>query len=483
MKRTQTGNPLIAILLFLWMGPFSQAQDCGCPQILDRLVDRLESNYIGLVHLREQGRGATYYKWKARYGKEASRTPLEQCTALMQEFLRNFGDGHLFVIERPTYGEAELDQFRLQTRQHAIDVSQYRPGKWDPRGIEGVWSDGTSKMAIIKNKGIYRVHILESKDPRVSPGELKAEFRLEGELFKGTYYSYDHVPRYTEGHLYKQGLLFVLTGGIYWGRLDAGPTLETRAMDPSDFRLPSIRTIDRNTTLFTLPSFLVDSKAMVKVLTDHLELLKNTKLLIIDIRGNIGGNALYFAFLDAYADHGLQSDQGSVLASQDTKAYFKRLAEKAPELYGPVVERIGKAMGEVVDGPAYPLHTFTPFESKIAQVAILADQGSMSASETFILHSKEVSGRVTTFGSPTGGVVDYTSINMVSLESCGRHVVFGYPTGTRNKDIPEHGYNPTGIRPDVPIGEEVKDKVSFIVDYYAGKKTEKAKGQSRGNRN
>jgi len=43
----------------------------------------------------------------------------------------------------------------------------------------------------------------------------------------------------------------------------------------------------------------------------------------------------------------------------------------------------------------------------------------MSASEYFILHSQSASYKVTVFRQPTGGVIDYTSVNMLKLDSSG----------------------------------------------------------------
>lgn len=470
---------LITTLLFIQAITYSQTQDCGCPQIYDALVDRLESNYIGLVFMKEGGNADTYYKWKAYYGDRATQTSLENCTALLQDFLRNFNDGHLFVTESPTYDQEELELFRAGVRQRSVDPDDLKLNAKDQEGLVGTWSDGISKIGMVKMGDSYNAYILESTNESIDSGELKASFRREGDLFKGTYYSYGHAPRYVEGQLYKEQLFFVLTGGIYWGKLNTGPSLETRAMDKNNLRLPSLFSINDSTTLFTIPSFLVDPKDFIKVLTDHLDLIRNTRTLIIDVRGNIGGNALYLAFLDVYATKNMQSGQGSVLASGDTKAYFERLAKNAEGLYGPVVERIENAMGQIVEGPEYPERHFEAFESKIVQVALLMDHGSMSASESFILHSKDASDKVTTFGSPTAGTIDYTSINMVPLPSCERNILFGYPTSTLNKKVPNEGYNTTGIVPDVPIPSNIKDKIEFVMAYYADQKNKESAKSNR----
>ncbi|MEM7110542.1 MAG: S41 family peptidase, partial [Bacteroidota bacterium] len=117
-------------------------------------------------------------------------------------------------------------------------------------------------------------------------------------------------------------------------------------------------------------------------------------------------------------------------------------------------------------GPLYPKKRFKPANTKIRNVAILTDQGCMSAAESFILHSKRASTKVLTFGDRTAGVIDYTSVNTLPLHSGKQNIYFGYPTSTLHKEIPDKGYNRTGIIPDVPIPAKVKDKISYILDYY-----------------
>ena len=199
-----------------------------------------------------------------------------------------------------------------------------------------------------------------------------------------------------------------------------------------------------------------------------MPLLQQTSHLIFDIRGNTGGNAIYFSFIDAYAKQNLRSSQGRVLASESTLAYYERLAKNSPNLYQPVVDRVKANMGKVVDGPAYPDQVFKPSaDFNFQKVAILTDEGCMSAAESFIIHSKAVNHDVQTFGKPTAGVIDYTSVNAIPLASGGnRHIYFGYPTSSLHMDIPKNGFNKTGIKPDVPISEKVEDPIQFIVNYW-----------------
>ena len=106
------------------------------------------------------------------------------------------------------------------------------------------------------------------------------------------------------------------------------------------------------------------------------------------------------------------------------------------------------------------LREYEVINSKIQHVAILTDEACISAAESFILEAKSSSDKVKTFGSPTGGVIDYTSVSSVVLEGSGKqHIIFGFPTSTLHKDIPLNGYNETGIVPDVYINNQVQDKI------------------------
>ena len=196
----------------------------------------------------------------------------------------------------------------------------------------------------------------------------------------------------------------------------------------------------------------------------------NSTNLIIDIRGNTGGNAVYFTFLPLYANQMLKGGQGHVLASEVTQKYFERFAKRS-KMYRGVVQRIKAKMGSIVDGPQYPDRKYKASKrSKIKNVAILTDNGCMSAAESFILHSKGASNKVTTFGSATAGVIDYTSVTIVKIEhSSEQKIYFGFPTSSLHKQIPQNGYNKTGIVPEVPIKSGEKDKIKFIIEYL-GKK-------------
>ena len=453
----------------------AQTSKCDCSAVFDDLTEKLERNYIGLAQLRVENQDTEYEKRKLQFRKKLIGIGSADCTKNLQEFLSYFQDGHLFAFEQPKYSENEIDSIRRGIKEDIIRTKtilktlDFEKGTIENNGLDsiiGQWTDGKSDFAIIKDEGYYKAYVLRSSLESVEPGELKAQFKSTDNGFEGTYYSYDYSPRYVEGNLYKESTLLVFTGANYWGKIGDNKVREINMINKEDVRLPVIQKLDDKSTLFSIPSFMADPQKFNQIIFDNLELLKNTTNLIIDIRGNVGGNAIYFAFLDAYATQPMKSTQGLVLASEPTKAYYERLAKNSPEVYNAVVERIAENMGQIIDGPAYPTRKFQPFESKIKNVAIVTDNGCMSAAESFIIHSKRSSSKVTTFGAPTHGVIDYTSVNTLKLNSGDQNIYFGYPTSTLHKDVVQNGFNKTGILPDVAIKDKVNDKILFVVDYY-----------------
>ena len=230
---------------------------------------------------------------------------------------------------------------------------------------------------------------------------------------------------------------------------------------------PTIQKLDDDNVLLYIPRFSVDFQVWKQLVDDNMQLLKGARNLIIDIRGNRGGNAIYFNLFNLFADSEMPGGQGHVIASADNKAYFERNLRFSKKIYQPVVDAIEQNMGEIVPGPVYPKRNYKRRKSsKIENVAILTDGACMSAAESFIMHSKQNSSLVKTFGSPTDGVIDYTSVNSVTLSSGRQNIYFAYPTSTLHQQIPDNGYNQTGMIPDVPIDAKVKDKVAFIMEYF-----------------
>lgn len=461
----------IICLLFSMCAPVLSAQEaCDCGAVFQQMIEKLEANYIGLKHFQQRGKGAEYEQRKKEFTTKSKTITGEQCAAFLQDFLDYFDDGHLYVIERPKFGEAKMATIKARIEQERMDVGELRQklkaqlasDSDDP--MPGEYSDGTSEFIIVKTGEAYSAYVLSSENENLRPGDIKASFSKAIRGFRGTYYSNIGTPRFMKAGLYKEGTFLRIESSI-WIKTD---TDKKRELSMVNFEggtdWPTVQKLDDENVLMSIPKFSVDYEVWKDVVAENRETLRNARNLIIDIRGNRGGNAIYFSIFNLFADREREGSQGHALASEDNMAYFSRYNGK---IYKNVVKRMEGHKGEIVDGPDYPSAFIKRSKkSKVEQVAILTDEACMSAAESFIIHAKRASSLVRTFGSPTDGVIDYTSVNAILLNSGDQRIFFGYPTSTLHKEIPDNGFNKTGMIPDVPIDEQVADKVAYIMEYY-----------------
>jgi hypothetical protein len=475
MKKTFALIPL-ALFIFSCISSGQESKkrinECNCKVAFNDMINKLESNYIGLKQMQISSKDEGFEDRKRVFEQKSVDILPEDCTEFLNEFLDYFHDGHLSVFERPIHTGSDLLKYEKSIKDTKLDKSRLKQrllfesetaNSEEKDVILGNWTDGESEFIVFEVENDYHAYILETKKEGVEAGELKAIFRPKTKGYSCTYYSYNYSPIYIRGDVYKDGQLLV-AGHIIWKKIEAPFSVTTS--DINNLKLPTIEIINESSALLTIPSFVVDYQAFNDFLKNNGRLIRNSTHLIIDIRGNRGGNGVYFTLIEMFATQNMDGGQGLVLASKDNLAYFERQMKYSKKVYKPVVKRIKGNYEKILDGPLYPGKKFKIRESKIKNVAILTDNACASAAESFIIHSKRASSKVKTFGSSTAGMIDYTSVNSLLLNSGKQNIYFGYPTSTLHKEIPDNGYNVTGIIPDVPIKEYVKDKIDYIVNYY-----------------
>jgi len=468
-------TPIILFLLSYSLNgqnPVKITNECDCKVVFQDLVNKLEKNYIGLRQKQITNTAKDYEERKQIFEQKSIAVSPENCAEFLDEFLNYFDDGHLHVIERPNYSESELNEYKKSIKEDMLkqdslnqDIQLGYDTKIDQAKdlIIGNWTDGVSRFIVLKAKDEYHAYIAETSKESIEAGELKAIFKPKDNGYTLRYYSYNYGPVYTRGEIYKNGQL-LRAGHVFWKKVK--PTYSIPIDEVVDFKKPRLDIINTKTTLLTIPSFEHDFNYFKEFIEENQLYIKNSRNLIIDIRGNRGGNGVYFDLIELFATQNMSGSQGLVLASDDNLAYFERQMQYSKRVYKPVVQRIKNNMGKIVDGPQYPEKKFRISDNLIENVAILTDHGSASASESFILHSKRASSKVKTFGTPTAGMIDYTSVNSLLLNSGKQNILLAYPTSTLHKFIPNQGFNQTGIVPDVQLNEYMNDPIKYITDYF-----------------
>ena len=352
---------LIFATWFFALGYGAAQEICDCKSVFEKVVLKIEENYIAYQLTKEEIQ-QDYEARIANYKERAEKTSSDECAQMLQNFLRFFKDGHLFVSQFPKLGTEELLKHKQKIQANKYDVEKVQAYLVDSKmtlsPLEGLWTDGDSKFAIIKNEkkewGFEYVAVILDNPEREKIGELKIGWNVENELLEGTYFSNKYTPRYTALFSHNENTLLSIWGGLLWGKMtysDKTSLTESNLFNPS---WPRIQSLDAETVLVTIPSFLVEKKVFDDLLNENRKLLSSSKNLIVDIRGNSGGNGIYFNLLKFYAENPLQSEIGKALASPNNIAYFERFSKSGKNNpYAPVVEDMKKEMGKVVRGPAF----------------------------------------------------------------------------------------------------------------------------------
>jgi len=440
-----------------------QKKPCDCAKSYNELVEKLELNYIGLALIRNTKKYQEYETLKKKFASQSNHQTESSCTQFLLKFLSFFEDGHLYVIEYPRHKKESLKKQQLflsKSKKTRKEINEMLLDTSDV--LVGKWSDGESVFAMVKNDSLLDGYLIGSTRKDVEIGNLKLRLSKTSNGYQGTYFSFDFNTKYVTANPYKKNnkLKLIMGGSRTWIRSKDEKII-------TSINQPKITKINNVHTVLTIPSFSFNFKDFKKFLNENKKTIKNTKHLIIDIRGNTGGNTIYFPLLKYFATQTLTSRQGYVLASPDNKAYFEKfIGFGRSKVYSPLLKRMAKN-GEIVDGPAYTDRKFKKTKNMIDQVSILTDGGCMSASESFILHAKGASKKVMTFGTPTAGVIDYTSTNSIPLKHSGsQNIYFGYPTGTLHKDILKNGFNKKGIFPDVYTPSSTSNLIQFVINHY-----------------
>jgi hypothetical protein len=222
---------------------------------------------------------------------------------------------------------------------------------------------------------------------------------------------------------------------------------------------PSTAALSDSTFLIRVPSFDISWKAVLESLLTRSDAeIRRRPNLIIDVRNNGGGSDATFSPLIAYLyTKPIQEEGVEVLASPDNITKWEQYISMVPESEKEVRKQIESIvsvmrahMGEfvtIVPSSQRTLPSVLPFPKRIA---VLMNQGCTSSCEQFLLAARQ-SDKVTLFGRPSKGVLDYSNVVEYELPSKARSI--GIPT-TRSKRLPKNPVDGIGVQPDVSIERE-----------------------------
>lgn len=237
---------------------------------------------------------------------------------------------------------------------------------------------------------------------------------------------------------------------------------------PSRIPAFSFTRLDASTNLLRIGSFNVAYKRTIDSLIEaHDGTIRQTRNLLIDLRGNGGGSDVsYHSLLPLLYTGPVITPGAAKLSTPDNIAKYR--ADAANPDYPPAAralaqqdaDRMAAEPGRLLPGTidTLILPGISPFP---ALVGILTDKGCGSTTEQFLLAALQ-SKKTVLLGETSRGVLDYANMHFLDLPCSGWKL--GYAT-SRSMRLPRHPVDNTGISPDIRIDPAEKDWVSFAERY------------------
>lgn len=433
--------------------------NCRCPQKLDAVIQAVEKNYIGYVLQIDAQKRAAYEQRKSALRARAASLDVEPCFYLLHEFLDGFSDPELELLQtnsgtpsvppvQPARSESEL--------KHYFEKNADR---LDP--IEGFWYAPGARYAVIRDKSRGRDFVAVELDTRRGrTGIVKAEFVGNGRRYRARLYEKNATLRTTA--MISAGNLLQM-GDELWGR-------EHTPLDPSDPAAPTFRPINPQSFVLSVPSSAAAYQATLKALIGrHSREMAKADTLILDLRGNAGGDLPLDALFEPYYRAASSQTRPSTewqpvtLSSPAQLAYFRN--KTAPNLPRGEWQRFLKTLadhpGGIVPMPVADTVRPSTLSSGPKRFVIFADNGTRGEAENFILRSW-TSSKVRVVGESTAGGGDYLEQNELKLSGCGLRL--RYPTFARSREVEKKGMNARGIQPDIYISPEENDPIAAILE-------------------
>lgn len=471
---------IIAVCCFSFNKGYSQ--NCSCSDLLSTLINKVQTNYAGYLHKVKESKDSTaYIQLKQRLIKKATSTSFRDCYFVMTEYTKYFKDGHLFVMEAPNTSATQSDSLRQFVKRMPVTNEMLSKIKIDKPAdpLEGIWYDATTKLAIVKTgENRYAAITLENPNPKWERGMVKFEaLRTSPGKYFITILRGDYSPiRFEDVQIYKDCLLGF---GVYKYAKESATTPEKKYIDSRMPQLPYFKQLDEKTAVITVPSALIDARILDSVVRANDKIINSTENLIIDLRGNLGGNYIWrslavLANTKPYANRKVPGEEDFLMyASPDNAdyvyrngSYYRQIKDSAgTAYYDKLTEKIRSSGGKVVGFSFYdpePDTSRRPIREFPKRIGVITDRATASAAEAIVLSMKENSNKITYYGANTYGMIDYMNVNTRLIE-CGtnNNYYYGYATFF-SPEISKVRHNTEGIKPDIYVPANVNDWIEWV---------------------
>lgn len=448
-------------------------------QDFDFVVEKLRRNYAGWDTKVTDETRPTLDQLTARLRSAAQNASPEEFTALLQEWVDFFEDGHVGITLIGSTGPDDGSSSSSATTPSLAWTEASVRAELAARGarrdpLEGIWDidGGLYRLGILPTPdrlGSFSAVVLTTTSESWLPGQIKAELTRQADgTINVLYRAGNHGENRTSASLMLDGAVLSLTDWGHWVRevpAITDPGLVERALPTGTMFL---KRLSPDTLWLRIPDFNDRRAKPLKDLLDaNAEALASAPNLVIDTRNNGGGSDYVYAPLTPLLySRPIYSVSVEMRASEDNIALRKVIAEEIRSEQPDVAHfldqqnnRMAAALGTYVPGSdrvfsIERLDTVLPYPKR---VAILIDEAG-STGEQFLLEARQ-SRKVTLFGKEnSAGVLDFANVVGMPTPS-GRYEVFW--ATSRSLRLPGDPVDPDGIAPDIRIPSEEVDPVGY----------------------
>ena len=338
--------------------------------------------------------------------------------------------------------------------------------------MEGIWQSNmvNYKVGVIRDTTgtfDYIGLVLDGDSLFWFPGQLKMGITRKGPVYNVRYFRSDHYPDDQTMRL-ENGDMLISSYGTWHKTFPAAK--------PASERKPLVRfeNIAPGVNLLSIGSFSLTYKNLIdSLIRTNYNRITSSKYLLLDLRNNGGGVSMSFdELLPLMGASKIVQDGFAVRSSADNLATYKQsldnpdYSEETKEAF----QRIVSLMEQKPDTIVNIYATYTAAYDSLAgpaHIAILVNEGTVSAAELFILQARQ-SKKVTVFGTHSKGALDYTELGNARPLPCP-YLSYFCPMGMNDHKVYPFIDN-VGISPDVHISDKEANWIDYVIRHYAAKK-------------
>ncbi|NQD71612.1 hypothetical protein HP439_12855 [Sphingobacterium shayense] len=389
---------------------------------LEMTIKKTEENYAGFPDKVKPANRAKYDDFKIHLLDKAINTnDTDTCYSVLKQYVNYFYDKH-FRVEYSSKPDSVVIP---------IDLSKINKLSANPtsHAVTGIWKDNKdTKIAIVQyGTNTFKALKVSSTNDTFPQGFVYFTLTDKGDIFSASLYNRKiniDIPAQKIGSLLKiWNMQLWVKEGTELTPLES-EELESWKDDKNGLMF---KKINNDFTYLKIPTFENNDEKISRIVTENDSIIKSTRFLIIDLRGNGGGSSGWTSLIPYIATAPIHqggsylriskensnrkmSDLDAFVNNPIPEGYKKYFPPETLKAYREAYRELSITKKQFLYMPSvsFPLDSILPIPEK---VALVFDELAGSSTEFFINLSKQ-SDKVFTYGHNSVGMMDYVGMSI-----------------------------------------------------------------------